>query len=99
MMQDTVLNLCKDSVQEFVSFMLSYIPDSTEIISTAIVHNTYPKRENEEEEEEEEESANLLPKTDDIAEVVATKKWLAGMFKKDKNPEPLYVLDLILKQN
>jgi dynein heavy chain len=26
MMQDTVLNLCKDSVHEFVNFMLSYIP-------------------------------------------------------------------------
>lgn len=27
MMQDTVLNLCKDSVNEFVHYMLSYIPE------------------------------------------------------------------------
>jgi hypothetical protein len=39
----------------------------------------------------------LMPRADDIPEVIATKKWLASMFKKDKNPEPLYVLDLILK--
>lgn len=97
MMQDTVLNLCKDSVHEFVTYILSYIPDATEIVSTSVVHNTFPKRENEEEESEEEESANLLPRADDIPEVVQTKKWLASMFKKDKNPEPLYVLDLILK--
>ncbi len=44
MMQDTVLNLCKDSVHEFVKFILSYIPDSTEIISTAVVKNTFKSR-------------------------------------------------------
>jgi len=101
MMQDTVLNLCKDSVSEFVAFMLNYIPDHTEIISTASVINTFPKREGESEEpeSEEEESPHLLPKDDDLAEVAQTKKWLAEMFKKDKNPEPLYILDLILKPN
>lgn len=95
MMQDTVLNLCKDSVHEFVDFMLAYIPESTKIVSTAVVHNTFAIKG--EPEEPEEESPNLLPRADDIPEVVQTKAWLASMFKKDKNPEPLYVLDLILK--
>jgi dynein heavy chain len=95
MMQDTVLNLCKDSVQEFVNFMLAYIPDSTTIKSTAIVHNTFSRKGIVEEQEE--ESANLVPRADDLPEVIDTKMWLASQFKKDKNPEPLYVLDLILK--
>lgn len=94
MMQDTVLNLCKDSVNEFVTFMLSYIPDSTTIHSTAKVVNEFKKKQIE---EPEEESACLLPRETDIPEVKATKLWLASMFQKDKNPEPLYVLDLILK--
>jgi len=44
MMQDTVLNLCKDSVKEFVNYLLDFIPDSTVITSTANVKNTYNKR-------------------------------------------------------
>jgi hypothetical protein len=55
-MQDTVLNLCKDSVREFVQFMLSYIPESTTISSTAIVYNTFIKTKAE---DPEEESQNL----------------------------------------
>lgn len=89
-----MLNLCKDSVHEFVDFMLAYIPDTTKIESTAVVHNTFALKGVE---EPEEESVNLMPKPDDLPEVIETKKWLASMFKKDKNPEPLYVLDLILK--
>lgn len=38
-----------------------------------------------------------MPRETDIPEVQQTKLWLAKMFQKDKNPEPLYVLDLILK--
>ena len=37
MMQDTVLNLCKDSVNEFVAFILDYIPLETKIHNTATV--------------------------------------------------------------
>lgn len=58
------------------------------------MYNTFIKTKAE---DPEEESQNLMPRADDIPEVIATKKWLASMFKKDKNPEPLYVLDLILK--
>jgi len=52
MMQDTVLNLCKDSVKEFVNYLLDFIPDSTIIQSTSKVRNTYNKRKVIEEEEE-----------------------------------------------
>jgi dynein heavy chain len=78
MMQDTVLNLCKDSVQEFVNFMLAYIPDTTTIKSTAVVHNTFSRKGIVEEQEE--ESANLMPRPDDLPEVIDTKMWLASQF-------------------
>jgi hypothetical protein len=44
MMQDTVLNLCKDSVKEFVDYILSYIPSETKIVNTAMVENTFEGR-------------------------------------------------------
>ena len=62
MMQDTVLNLCKDSVAEFVKFMLAYIPEKTEIFSTAEVKNIY----NREILQEDEESENLMPRENDL---------------------------------
>lgn len=43
MMQDTVLNLCKDSVKEFVDYLLDFIPDSTIIESTGKVINNYKR--------------------------------------------------------
>lgn len=43
-MQDTVLNLCKDSVKEFVNYLLNFIPDTTVIHSTSKVRNTYKNR-------------------------------------------------------
>jgi dynein heavy chain len=52
MMQDTVLNLCKDSVKEFVNYLLNFIPDSTIIQSTSKVRNTYNNRKIIEDEEE-----------------------------------------------
>lgn len=95
MMQDTVLNLCKDSVKEFVNYLLDFIPDSTIIQSTSKVRNTYNKRKMIEEEEE--SPLPNQPHQDDIPGVVETKKWLNATFTKNKEPEPLYVLDLILK--
>ena len=47
MMQDTVLNLCKYSVYEFVDYMKSFIPDETLITSASIVTNKFPKRHSE----------------------------------------------------
>ena len=68
MMQDTVLNLCKTSVYEFLAWMLSFIPEKTEIETTATVRNTFPKRQDQDEnaESSEEEECELLqPKEDD----------------------------------
>ncbi len=76
MMQDTVLNLCKDSVHEFVNFMLSYIPEQTTVHSTAKVTNVFAKKQLEEEPEE--ESPCLMPRDTDIPEVKQTKLWLAS---------------------
>lgn len=85
MMQDTVLNLCKDSVKEFVDYMLGFIPEATEIKSTAVVYNTFaPKKavseKDQEDSEEEEEPSLLEPQEDDLPGVAETKKWLAEMF-------------------
>jgi hypothetical protein len=44
MMQDTVLNLSKKSVDEFVTFIMSYIPDETFITNTAKVENKFHDR-------------------------------------------------------
>jgi hypothetical protein len=30
--------------------------------------------------------------------VAETKRWLADLFRKDKEPQPLFMLELILKQ-
>ena len=46
MMQDTVLNLCKDPVNEFVEFILDYIPLETKIINTATVKNSFAPKAN-----------------------------------------------------
>lgn len=40
-MQDTVLNICKDSVNQFVEFMLDFIPEETLITNTATVKNRF----------------------------------------------------------
>lgn len=43
MMQDTILSLGKDSVRQFVSFMMQYIPKETHIYSTSSVKNVFEK--------------------------------------------------------
>ena len=96
MMQDTVLNLCKDSVKEFVGYLLNFIPDSTIISSTSKVRNTFNNRKVIVDEEEDSPLPNQ-PQPDDLSGVAETKKWLNATFTKNKEPEPLYVLDLILK--
>jgi hypothetical protein len=93
MMQDTVLNLCKDSVNEFVEFILDYIPLETKIVNTATVKNSFAPKANVEEIEE----CGPYVKDTDLDGVKETKNWLNSEFKKKKDPQPLYVLDLILK--
>jgi len=43
MMQDTVLTMCKESVKEFVEYVLKFCPLDTKIISTKEVTNTFDK--------------------------------------------------------
>ena len=43
MMQDTILSLGKESVRQFVSFMMQYIPKETHIFSTSSVKNVFEK--------------------------------------------------------
>lgn len=45
MMQDTVLSICKESVKDFVEYILQFIPTETTILSTADVKNLFPKPE------------------------------------------------------
>lgn len=44
MMQDTVLTMSRESVKEFVDFVLAFCPKSTKIINTNEVHNTFDKK-------------------------------------------------------
>ena len=44
MMQDTVLTMCKESVKEFVYFILQYCPKGTRIVSTKEVKNLFDKK-------------------------------------------------------
>ena len=94
MMHDTVLNITKDSVKDFVDFMLNFIPDETEIISSSEVKNTFPKKHAIEDDSEEESAAE---DPDELQGIKDTRKWLNGLFRKDKDPDPLFILDLILK--
>ena len=45
MMQDTILSLGKESVRQFVSFLMKYIPKETHINSTSLVVNIFEKQE------------------------------------------------------
>jgi dynein heavy chain len=72
MMQDTVLNLCKNSVHEFLEFMLDYIPDETLITNTANVKNVFKNRKLEKEESDDE-----IPIHDgDLEGIKACKRWV-----------------------
>jgi dynein heavy chain, axonemal len=43
MMQDTILTLGKESVRQFVDFLMQYIPKETHIYSTSNVKNVFDK--------------------------------------------------------
>ena len=58
-MQDTILTLCKDSVKEFVEFMMKYIPKETRIISTYKVENVFEKAARSIEREEQEDNEEI----------------------------------------
>jgi len=105
MMQDTVLTLCQESVKEFVDFILRYMPKETHIKDASEVTNVFEKkpkkasvngeaadRESHIEEEEEEAPPGNLD------EVQQVRRELDQEFNPDKDPDPLFILDLVLKQ-
>ena len=75
--------------------MLEFIPEETTIINSAKVTNVFPKKVFAEEDCTEEEGAEH--DSNELAGITETRDWLNGMFDKNKDPEPLFVLDLILK--
>ena len=96
MMQDTILSLCKDSVKEFVNFMVKFIPRETKIISTSQVNNTFEK--NIILDEDEQIDDEDIPDSE-LTTIQLVRREMNKMFDKNKDPEPLFVLDLILKPN
>ena len=98
MMQDTVLTMCKESVKEFTEFILEQCPTDTRIVSTNEVHNTFSKKLiTEDDSDFEEEPFKDVP-ADQQNDLQQTMVMLFKMFDKNRDPEPLFVLDLILKQ-
>ena len=102
-MQDTILSLGKDSVRQFVSFMMQYIPKETHIYSTSSVKNVFEKIQSETleggpEEQEASSPAKEIPEIE-MTTVQKVRKEMDTLFSLDKDPEPLFVLDLILKPN
>ena len=98
MMQDTVLTMCKESVKEFTEFILEQCPTDTRIVSTNEVHNTFSKKlVTEDDSDFEEEPFKDVP-ADQQNDLQQTMVMLFKMFDKNRDPEPLFVLDLILKQ-
>ena len=94
MMQDTVLNLCKNSVHEFVDFMLNFIPDETIIKSAAVVQNKFKRLEGALDDQSDDD---LKCADDDLEGVKETKEWVNKKFAKNVCPDPLFQLDLYLK--
>ena len=88
MMQDTVLNLCKRSVAEFVDFMISFIPDETLITNTAHVQNKFNNRKTAMHDEE--SDGDLIINDDDLEGVKVTKRWTNAHCSRKKDPEPLF---------
>lgn len=99
MMQDTVLTMSRESVKEFVDFVLTFCPKSTKIINTNEVHNTFDKKMITEEDSDFEEFPHQDVDEKDLTENQKIDQWLFPMYDKNKDPNPLFILDLILKPN
>ena len=77
------------------------MPLSSSVESTSSVINVFPKKEKSKEEMEEQDEEL---EQDDIPEsqmntVQKVRKELSQMFSKNKDPDPLFKLDLILRPN
>jgi hypothetical protein len=100
-MQDTILTLGKESVKQFVDFMMQYIPKETHIRSTSKVINVFDKPEGsplQRGQSEEVQAVQEKPESE-MTTVEKVRKELDKEFSAEKDPEPLFVLDLILKPN
>lgn len=91
MMQDSVLTICRDSVKEFEDYILKFVPLSTQIISSNEVQNEFPKKEEAKKEGEGDEKPKDGDESDDISEESIVLE------SENKDPNPLFVLDLVLK--
>jgi len=89
--------MCRESVKEFVRFVLAFCPINTRIVSTREVHNSFDKKVigPDDSDFEEKPYQNVPVAARDNWQTTAV--WLHEMFDKNKDPEPLFVLDLILK--
>ena len=99
MMQDTVLNICKDSVKSFVSFVLDLCPVSTEIVDTHDVRNSFNKKKLTPEDSDYEEMPYKDVPEDELDEVQKSMQWLHGEFDKNRDPDPLFIVDLIVNND
>jgi len=94
MMQDTVLNLAKVSVSEFVEYMNDFIPEETLIISAAEVQNKFQKKRrfgDDSDWDDSEESDGDLPIEDgELPWAKELKSQINKEFSRNKNPEPLF---------
>jgi hypothetical protein len=83
--------------------MMQYIPKETHIYSTSSVKNVFEKQTKAVEEggpaeEGNENQEKEIPESE-MTLVQKVRKEMDAMFSLDKDPEPLFVLDLILKPN
>lgn len=106
MMQDTVLTICHESVANFHDFLLAFIPEETLITDTSTVTNKFKPKPVEEADEggepspsdsELEEDQDLAAEDDANDPVRQRVREIDAEFAKEKVPEPLFVLDLVLK--
>jgi dynein heavy chain len=103
MMQDTVLTICHESVESFHDFLLQFIPEETIITDTSTVVNKFKPKPVEEtpveaSDSELEEDQELAAEEDENDPIRKRMREIDAEFKKEKFPEPLFVLDLVLKQ-
>jgi dynein heavy chain len=98
MMQDTILTMCRSSVTAFVHYILKFCPTATEIVSTREVKNVFNKKMITVEDSDYEEVPFTEIASKDMNEYQSTIVWLHSLYDKNKDPEPLFDLDLILKQ-
>ena len=99
MMQDTILSLGKESVRQFVEFMMVYIPKETHIKSTSEVINIFEKNAIEGGPADDEDQKHSSIPESEMTSAQKVRAELDQQFSQDKDPEPLFVLDLILKPN